>query len=123
MGPIAKENLRLQVSPYYSWLNFVFGQGGGAVGAFATHIDDVLGCGEQDVSARIRVPPRHRCGGMKAQEYSFAHVCIELFQEGDLSVELTQVEFTKDRQPPEASPELLATHRPPPAPEAIQFRQ
>ena len=41
--------LRNRASPLDPCLHFALLKGGGAVGAAITHIDDVLGCGEQDV--------------------------------------------------------------------------
>ena len=43
--PLAKVSRKYQVSPCAPRLYFIFRGSGGAVGALATHIDDVLGCG------------------------------------------------------------------------------
>ena len=59
---------------------------GGGVGAFATHIDDILGCGEPDVSPKIRGFPGQRYGATKFQEDSFVDVGMELEQEANFSV-------------------------------------
>ena len=41
--------LRFEVSSFDPRLNYIFRKPGGAVGATATQIDDILGCGEPDL--------------------------------------------------------------------------
>ena len=81
--------LRRKASTFETCLLFVFRDRGQAVGAFATHIDDILGCGEPDVLPKIRRFPGQRFGAMKSQENSFVHVGAELNQEATFSVTLT----------------------------------
>ena len=45
---------RRQASAFDPSLFFVFRNEGQAVGAFTTHVDDIPGCGEPDVLAKIR---------------------------------------------------------------------
>ena len=51
---------------------------GGAVGAVATHFDDVLGCGEQDVPAEIRLFSEYCLRAMSEQNSPFAYVGMAL---------------------------------------------
>ena len=46
--------LRRQASTSNPCLFFIFRNEGQAEGAFATHIDDILGCGEPDVLPKMR---------------------------------------------------------------------
>ena len=52
----------------------VFRKDGGAVGAFTTQLNNILGFGEQDVLSRTQTPPEERTGKLKRQESSLAHV-------------------------------------------------
>ena len=62
-------------------LFFVFRKTGSAVGAFTTHIDDILGCGEPGVMDGIRTFLELRFGELKSQEGNFVHVGMELVQD------------------------------------------
>ena len=93
------------------------------MGAFATHIDDILGCGEPDVLPKIRGFSEQRFGAMKLQENSFVRVGVELNQEANFSVTLTQEEFAKNLQPVGTSPELWAARQKLLSPEDVKLRQ
>ena len=71
---------RIAVSGSIAWpcLHCLFRNNVGAVGATATHIDDILGSGERDVSSKTRVFQEHRFGRLRAQETPFAHVGVKL---------------------------------------------
>ena len=60
------------------YLFFVFRDQGQAAGAFATPIDDILGCGDPDVFPKIRGFSEQRFGAMKLQEESFVRVGVVL---------------------------------------------
>ena len=89
----------------------VFRAKGGAVGVFATHIDGILGCGESDVLAKMRVLLERCFGGLKLQESSFDHVGMELAQDHTFSVTLTQGDFATDLQPFLTTPKLRAARQ------------
>ena len=97
--------LRRQASTCDPCVFFVFRDQGQAVGVFATHIDDILGCGEPDVLRKIWAFSEQRFGARKLQENSSVHVGVELNQEATFSVTLTQAGFTKNLQPVGTSPE------------------
>ena len=71
----------------------------------ATHIGDILGCGEPDELLKARCFSEGRFGKLKVQEKSFAHVGMELAREQDFSVALTREDFTKNPEPLLTSPE------------------
>ena len=77
--------LRCQAPTFDSCLSFVFRKGGSAVGAFATQIDDILGRGESDILAKMRIYSGQRFGGLKLQESSFVHVGMGLAQDNNSS--------------------------------------
>ena len=56
------------------------------MGVFATHIDDILGCGEPDVSAETRIYSERRFGELQLRKSSYVHVGKELEQDGNFSV-------------------------------------
>ena len=68
------------------------------MGVFATHVYDMLGCGQPDVLLKIRGFSEQRFGAMKLQENSFVHVGVELNQEANFSATLTQADVTKNLQ-------------------------
>ena len=47
------------------------------MGVFTRHIDDILGCGDPDVMAKMRIYLEHRFGGLKLQESPFAHAAMQ----------------------------------------------
>ena len=58
----AKVGLHYQISPSDPCLLFAFPEPGGAVGTFATHIDDKFRRGEQNALAKIEVFLEYRLG-------------------------------------------------------------
>ena len=92
-----------RVDPF---LYFVYRKTGSAVRALATHIDDILGCGECDLHARVREFSKERFGEMEGLEGSFVRVGAELAQEQDFSATLTQADFAKNMKLLPTSPEL-----------------
>ena len=107
----------------FPWPYFVFRMAGGAVGAFVTHIDVILRCGEPGSLARNRVLSGHRFGAMKGQESPPAYMGMEPSQESDLLEKLTQEEFTTTLEPTPYPTELWAARQQPPSPGAIKLRQ
>ena len=67
-------SLRCQASTFAPFLFIAFRAKGGAVGVFATHIDDIRGCGESGVLAKIRILLVPRSGELKLQESSSVHM-------------------------------------------------
>ena len=90
------EGLRCQAPTYDPRLFFVFRDQGQAVVAFATHIDDISGCGEPDVLTKDRYFSEQRSRTMKLQEDSFVHAGMEFAQDSTFSVTLTRGEFAKN---------------------------
>ena len=84
----------------------VFNGEGVAVGIFSSHIDDILGCGAPGVLERTRHYLEQRFGALKVQGNNFVHVGMELVQQSDFSVTLTQAEFTSQLQFLDTSPAL-----------------
>ena len=74
----------------------MFRKDGGAVGASANHNDAIPGCGEKGVPSKNRVFLDHRFGQLKVQGSPFVHVGMELPQESDFPVKLTQEGFTSN---------------------------
>ena len=81
-------------------LFFVFRDHGQAMGAFTTHIDDILGCGAPDVLPKIRPFSEHSFGAINLQETPFVHFGVELNEEANFPATLTQEEQTNPVQPP-----------------------
>ena len=96
--------LKFQYSSFEPCSYFTFRESGGAAGAITTHIHGGLGVGEPDVLSKARVFPERRFGAWKVHEKSFAQVGMELPQEKDFSVKLTQEEFTKGLKPTPSPP-------------------
>ena len=93
---------RFDLSPFGPCVYFVFRKWGTAVGAIATHIDDVSGRGEPDLSLEERL------GKLAAQEGAVAHVGMELSQEEDFPATWTQADFAKNLKPFPTSSALRA---------------
>ena len=93
------------------------------MGVFATHIADISGCGELDALPKIRGFPEQRFGTMKLQENSFVHVGMELKQGANISVTLTQADFTKNLQPLGTSPQLWVAREKLRSPEDVKLCQ
>ena len=91
--------------------------------AIATHINDILRRGQQDVPLKTRVYPAHRFGGLEVRESPFVLVAMEPPQEGDFSVELIWEAIATNWGTYDASPEIWAARRRPLAPEDIGLRQ
>ena len=81
--------LRSEVSSFGPRLYDIFRESGGAVGAIAAHIGDILGCGERDLSLKARSFSGARFGKLKGQDESIVCVGMDLAQEKDFSVTLT----------------------------------
>ena len=73
--------LRCEASALDPCLFFVFRAKDGAVGVFTTHFDDILGCGESDVLAKMCILLGRRFGALKLQEFPYVHVGMELAQD------------------------------------------
>ena len=88
--------LRFEVSPLDPRVYFLYKGSGSAVGVFATHIVDILGGGEPDISAEARNSLGASFGKLKVQGGSFVHVGMELAQGKDSSGTSTRADFTKN---------------------------
>ena len=121
--PTRSVGLRCRASAFDPCLFFAFRDEGQAVGASATHIDDISGCGEPDALEKICHFSEKRFRTMKLQEDSFAHVGIELVQDSNFSATLTQAEFAKNLQPLGTSPQLWAARQKLFSPEDAKQRQ
>ena len=103
--------LQYRISTFDPSLHFVFDQKDVAVGAFTTHIDDVLGCGAYGILDLTRKFLELRSGPLEIQESEFVHVGMELSQGSDFSVRLTQSGFTESLLPMDTSPSLWANRQ------------
>ena len=90
--------LRFETSTLDPCLYVVFNGEKEAAGVFASHIDDILGCGAAGVLDRTRYYAEQRLCALKVQENAFVHVGMEPAQKPDFSVELTQADFTRQLQ-------------------------
>ena len=115
--------LQPRVSSFEPCLYFVVREEGGSAEAIATHMDDFLYRGEPDVLSETRVFSGYRFRAPEVQVTFFAHVGMELAQEGDFLVKLTQEEFATNLKPLPTSPEPPAARQQPLCPEDIESRQ
>ena len=86
-------DLRLEASKFDPCLFFIFRETGPAVGVMTTHIDDLLGCGEQDILDKMRKLLSIRFGPVEIQQDTFTHIGMDIIQKSDGSVEVTQKNF------------------------------
>ena len=93
------------------------------MGAFATHIDDILGCGEPGDMEKLRQFSELRFGELKLLESTSVHVRMELSQDSSFSIALTQKDFAEKLQPLGTSPQLWAARRKLLSPEDVKLRQ
>ena len=115
-GSLPRVGLRFEASSFSPCRYSVFRKSGGAVG-------DILRCGEPDLPQRVRCFLEKRFGKSKVQEKSFVRVGMELAQETDLSVTLTQEDFAKKLNSHPTSPALRAGRREPSALDETKMRQ
>ena len=115
--------LRCEGSTFDPCLFFVYRGNGSAVGVFTTHIDDILGCGEDEVMTKLREFLEIRFGELKVQESKFVHVGMELEQDATFSATLTQKEFTENLKPLGTSPKFWAARQQRLSPEDVKLRQ
>ena len=101
------------MSSFDPCLYFIYDKSNVAVGAFTTHIDDILGCGVQGILECTRKFLQKRFGLLKLQESEFVHVGMELSQGSDFSARLTQLAFTGNLLPMDTSPILWADRQKP----------
>ena len=92
-------------------------------GAFTTHTDDVSGCGECDLLAKVRKFSENRSGGVQVQDGSFVHVGMTVSLEKDFSVTSTQADFAKNMKLLPTPPELWAGRKTPLSVVYIKLRQ
>ena len=57
-----------------------------SAGAFTTHIDDILGCGEKVVTQKARVGLAPLFGVLKFRETHFNHVGLSIAQQKNYSI-------------------------------------
>ena len=115
--------MRCEASTFDPSLFFVFRAKGGAVGVFATQIDDILGRGESGVLAKMRTLLERRFGELKLQESSFVHVGMELAQGHALAVAHTPSDFARNLRPIPTTPKLRAARQKLLAPEDVHMCQ
>ena len=73
---LAEVGLEFEVSSFDPCLFFVYRRDGGAVGDFATRIDDILGRGAWGVPSKTRAFLELRFGKLKVQESPFARAGV-----------------------------------------------
>ena len=91
---LAQVGLQYRASPFGPHFYFVYRKEGRSAGAFTTQIDDILGCGEQDVLSRTRTFLEARFRKLRLQEPSIAHVGMEASQADNYSVRFSQKDFS-----------------------------
>ena len=116
-------DIRLEVSKFDPCLFFVFRGSGPAVGVMTSHIDDLLGCGEQDILAKMEKFLAGRFGPVKIQKDDFQHLGMDIVQKLDGSVEVSQKNFTDLLSPIETSPSLWKDRNRPLDDEELQVCQ
>ena len=114
---------RFLVRSVCSFSRFVFLEDGGAVGPYANHIGDIVGCGESEVIAKIRVFSDYRFESRGCTRSPPPHVGMVLPRGDDFSVQTTQEDFRKNVRRLPTSPELRAARQQPLSPEAVKLRQ
>ena len=105
--------LLYEVSSFGPCLYSIFDKTNAAAGGFATHIDDILGCGLHGILDCTRKFSETRFGPLKLQESEFVRVGMELSQGSDFSVGSTQSAFTEGLLPMDTSPTLWANRQEP----------
>ena len=93
------------------------------MGVFATHIDDILGCGLRGISERARRFSEQRFGPLKLQESEVARDGMELSKGGGSSFRLIQSASTEGLMPLDTSPTLWANRQKPLGGEEKLLRQ
>ena len=84
----------------------VYCRSGLSVGVMTTHIGDLLGCGDLDITQGMEKFFSTRFGQVKVQEDNFAHIGMDVLQKDDGSVEITRKPFTDLLRPVATSPSL-----------------
>ena len=99
-------DLRIEASKFHPCLFLVYRKGGLAVGVITTHIDDLLGCGEQDTLRRMEKFLSPRFVPVKVQKDNSTHTGRDVLRKDDGSVEITQKTITALLRPIATSPSL-----------------
>ena len=97
-------NLKLEASKSDPCLFFARRSSGPAVGVITTHVDDLLGCGGNDIPGKMEKFPAARFSPAKVQKDNFAHIGMDILHRADGSVELTQLDLTGSLCPIDTSP-------------------
>ena len=92
--------LKYGVSSFDPRPYFVSRKSGGDVGAITTQIDDISGCGGPHLLLQARYFLGNRFGKLEVQGKSFVCVGVELSQEHDFCVTLTQEDFAENPKVP-----------------------
>ena len=101
----------------------VYRADGGAAGALAAHIENVIGRGRQDALRSVREHLGRRFGDVAVQAGNSAHVGLELAQADRFSVQLTQGKFAGALNPMPTAPCLRAPRQLPMSMQGIRVRQ
>ena len=120
---ISRRWVFVQASKFGPCSYFVLRRDGGAVGAIATHIDDILGRRENKVTCKTRVFLGRGLGRPEVQETSCGCVGAELPQEEDFAGKLTQGETMSNLKPLLTSPEFWTARQHLLPQEAMNLRQ
>ena len=110
---LPRVGLRFMASFFAPPLYFVVRKSGGTVGAAATHIYDVPGCGEPDLLLKGHCFSEKRFGKLDVQEKSFVQVSMEVSMENDFSATSTQEDFAENLKFLSTSPKLWASQKEP----------
>ena len=116
-------SLRFETSSFDSRPCCIFRKSGGGVGAFTTHVDGILGCGETDLFLKARSLVEKGFGEWGIQEKSFVRVGVGLGQERDFSATLTQEASSNNLKPPPTTPEMWAGRDNPQFTDDTEMRQ
>ena len=102
---------------------FVFRKSGGAVGAIATHIDGIPGCGGPDLPLNVRRFSEKWSGKLKVQEKPFVRMSMVLAQAKDFSATLTREDSTENLELLPAPPGLWGGRGEPVSSDETKMRQ
>ena len=99
-------DLRMEASKFDPCLSLAYCRSGLAVGGITTHIDDLLGCGEQDILQRMEKFLSARFGRVKEQKDTFTQIGLDVRQKDEGSVEIALKTFADLLRPIATSPTL-----------------
>ena len=89
---------RFRVSSYNPCIFYVSDGTRHSVGAAATHIGDILGCGKCGIMGKVRTYLARRFRAAEIREAAFNHACMGILQRKDFLLTVTQKTRTDELQ-------------------------